>query len=121
MALGAKQGDQMLFEQPFTRMLVMYPLDAANLATDTTRTRTFGYVTERQNLDAIVSRWGIQESQQGISCVGCGFHAAEHRIREIHICRYCLIEIQTGIAFRARPSEPELGLIQKPGKGVFDG
>ena len=118
--LGVKRGDQILFDQPFTRALMVFPLDAANLALDNIRTRALGYVATRENLDVIVSRWGIQESNQGIVCVGCGFHPASHRIREVHVCRFCMIEIQSGIAFRARPSEPELALMQKPGKGVFD-
>lgn len=119
-SLGVKKGDTILFEQPLSRCLMMFPLDAANLATDNVRTRAFGYVVGRHDLSAIVSRWGIQESSQGIVCVGCGFHPAQYRMREVHVCRYCLTEIQSGIAFRARPSEPELQLIQKPGKGVFD-
>lgn len=120
-ALGVSKGDQLLFEQPFSRCLTVFPLDAANLAADSVRTRSFGWVVGRALVDGIIARWAIQESNADATCVGCGFHKASHRIQEVHVCQYCLIEIANGMEFRTRPSQVELGLVSRMPHHAADG
>lgn len=108
--MGVRQGDMMMFEQPFSRSIAMTPLDAANLATSSELVRLIGWMSERAVLEKIVSELGADESVAGVGCIGCSLHPARWRIREIHVCQWCMTEIGNAFSFRSRPSQTELDL-----------
>ena len=109
---GCASGGIVLVEHPFSRAAIIVPLDQGVLAPNTEAVRAFGWATARMATDWLTERWQVLEPGGDVPCQGCGFHRATSRMREVHVCKYCTIEIASAMAFRQRPSQPELALVK---------
>lgn len=108
---GCVAGDNVMIEHPFSRGVMVVPIDQGTLAPNDEAVRMFGWMSARMASDFIVQKFRMVDPQGDHICMGCGLHKAAKRMVEVHLCEYCVIEVASGISFRLRPSQPELAIV----------
>lgn len=109
--MGLRAGDKVLLEQPFMNSFIVRALLQVRETPRGDEVRTLGWISERERLDRLVDRVPMVLTKTECSCVVCRRWRAERTVVELPLCKWCLTELATVVAFRSAPSQLEMGIL----------
>lgn len=109
-AMGLRKGDKVVLEQPFMNSIVIRALLQIRESRTGDEGRTLGWITERERLDKMYDRVPTVLTETDCSCGVCRGWRAERTIVGLPLCKWCLVELATLVAFRNCPTQMEMAV-----------
>lgn len=110
-AMGLRQGDKLLLEQPFMNSVIVRALIMVRETTRGDETRALGWISETERMDRMNDRVAMVPTATDCSCAICRRWKATKTVVELPLCKWCLVELSTVVAFRSQPSQLEMSLV----------
>jgi hypothetical protein len=110
-SMGLRAGDKVLLEQPFTNSIIVRGLLVVRESTRGDEIRSLAWISERERLDRMRDRVALRPQPTECACAICRRWRAEQTVVELPLCKWCLTELATVVAFRSQPSQLEMALL----------
>lgn len=109
--MGIKAGDKVLLEQPFSNSIIVRSLLVVRETTRGDEVRSLAWISERERMDRLRDRVPLLPPTTECGCAICRRWKCEQVVQELPLCKWCMVELATLVAFRSQPSQLEMSLI----------
>ena len=108
--MGLRRGDKVVLQQPFMNSIIVRALLQIREARTGDDGRTLGWITESERLDQMYDRVPTVLTDTECSCAVCRGWRAERTVVGLPLCRWCLVELATLVAFRNCLTQMEMAV-----------